>query len=408
MMKARVVAPLGLMVVIAFIWLASQVGQAHTLPDYHGDPARPGSVVKVEAVGSYPAAVMRLLVWTAKLPDPVAINRNVRLYRVTYWSRINAMPVLVSGLMSLPDKGQLRGAVLWMHGTNVDRAASVSQPSFQVGVLGSGIFAGGGYLYLAPDLVGLGVSKQPQAYLYNQSTIDTTLDFLIAAQTVSRDLGRSWNPSIYVTGFSQGGQATAVVARELERRGDPRWRLTAAAAIAGAYNLADFSLPMAMKGKSPGDPIYLTNMAISYATYYGHPLNSVMTTEAARRAEILFDGNHEKDIAGQMPANPRTLFRADFLEALDKAKPHWFLDAARANEAYDWAPKAPFRAYYGDLDVDVYPDDSRRFAEHARRLGGHAEAISVGRYDHFGSVIQAVPKVRAWFDALVTSSEPAA
>jgi hypothetical protein len=69
-------------------------------------------------------------------------------------------------------------------------------------VAASGVFAGGGYLLLAPDLVGLGVSKGPQAYYFNPSTIDVTLDFLRAAKTVTHDLGRPWNPNIYVAGFS--------------------------------------------------------------------------------------------------------------------------------------------------------------------------------------------------------------
>ena len=230
---------------------------------------------RVEAVGTYPAPVLRLLIWYAKPPAPIAVKEGIRLYRVTYWSQTNGSPVLVSGLMAVPNQATPSGTVIWMHGTNVDRKDSPSAPSLQDGVLLSGAFAGGGYLYLAPDLVGLGVSKGPQAYLYNPSTIAVTLDFLTAAQRVTADLHRPWSPALYVAGFSQGGHDAAVIARELERLRQPQWRLQAAAGIEGAYNLADISVPLAMTGASPSHAIYLTTLALAYATDYGRPLESV-------------------------------------------------------------------------------------------------------------------------------------
>jgi pimeloyl-ACP methyl ester carboxylesterase len=374
------------------------------LPAYHGDPQVRGSVVSVEHVGAHSAIEIRALLWVAKVPAQV--SKSVDLYRITYWSRTNGKPVLVSGLMSLPDRGPPKGTVLWMHGTNYDRKGSVSHPSTEEGVLLSGVFAGGGYLFVAPDLLGLGVSKAPQAYLYNPSTIDVTLDFLRAAQIVSKDLGRPWNPNLYVAGFSQGGHSAAVIARELERLDDPRWRLKAAAGIEGAYNLADVSMPVAMGGSSSGHPVYLTLLALSYATYYGQPLDSVFNPPSAARARTLFDGDHGDQIQGHMPANPRDLFTPEFLQAYDHKQPNWFTDAERANEAYMWAPKAPFRAYYGDKDVDVSPDDAKGFVSEARRRGGDAEAVPVGPYDHTESAFHAVPMVRRWFDTLSASPAP--
>ena len=169
--SALLVGFLGLMV------LAGCDGLGGRLPAYHGDRRVRGSVERVESVGAYPAAILRLLIWFAKPPVPIAVREGVRLYRISYWSQTNGSPVLVSGLMAVPNQVISRGTVLWMHGTNVDRKDSPSTPSLQDGVLLSGTFGGGGYLYLAPDLVGLGISKGPQAYLYNPSTIAVTLDF---------------------------------------------------------------------------------------------------------------------------------------------------------------------------------------------------------------------------------------
>ena len=383
------------------IFFLAACSQAPALPAYHGDPHRPGSVVRVEPVGTYPAFALRVLLWYAGVGAPVPVAHGIDLYRITYWSRTDEKPVLVSGLMSVPADGDAaRGTVLWMHGTNTDRRRSISAPSLEEGVAASGAFAGGGYLMLAPDLVGLGVSKGPQAYLYNASTVPVTLDLLRAAQQVTKDLHRSWNPNIYITGFSQGGHASAVMHRALEALDDPAFHVRATGAVAGAYDLADISLAFAMRGRSEEDSLYLTTAALSYATHYGHPLDSLMTAKYAAIAQHDFDGDHEDALEANMPSNPRLLFRPDFLHAFDTHGSHWFIDSMRKNEAYAWAPKAPFRAYYGTKDVDVSPDESRFFAQQAKKNGGNVTAIDVGPYDHGQSVLHAVPLIRSWFDSL--------
>ena len=182
------------------------------LPGYSGDRNKPGSVAKVEHLASYPAFVLRGLIWYAKLPAPVPVSTGVDLWRISYWSTTAGQPVLVSGLMATPQHGQPRATALWMHGTNTDRTDSISKPSVEA-VTASAIFAGGGYLTLAPDLLGLGVSHATQAYFYNPSTIAVTLDFLTAARRVAADLGKTWRPELFVAGFSQGGHSTAVIQR---------------------------------------------------------------------------------------------------------------------------------------------------------------------------------------------------
>jgi hypothetical protein len=347
---------------------------------------------------------MRLLLWFARSPSPIAVSYGAKLYRVSYWSQTNGSPVLVSGLIGIPNTRSVRGTVIWMHGTNVGRERSVSAPSLQEGIFLSAVFAGGGYFYLAPDLVGLGVSKETQAYFYNPTTIDVTLDFLRAAQKVTQDLKLSWTSELYLTGFSEGGHDAAVIARELERLRQPQWQVMATAGIAGPYNLADLTLPQMLSGVAPGDSAYLTNFALAYATYYHHSLDSVLSPASAERARRLFDGDHAKQIIGHMPADPREICTPEFLMAFDRHQPNWFIDALRANEAYRWAPVAPFRAYFGNKDIDVSPNESKFAVEQAKHLGGNADAVSVGDYDHSGSAFQAVPKVRLWFDQLSEAS----
>jgi pimeloyl-ACP methyl ester carboxylesterase len=381
------------------------VACSQRLPAYRGDPGTPGSVAKVEHLAGYPALVLRGLIAYGKMPAPIPVSSGIDLYRISYWSRTNGQPVLVSGLMAVPQGRQPRATMLWMHGTNSDRKSSLSAPSLE-GILAGAIFAGGDYLMLAPDLIGLGVSRAPQAYLYNPSTIAVTLDFLKAARTVAADLGKAWRPGLYIAGFSQGGHSTAVIHRELERRGDPAWRVKASAAIAGAYDLADITLPFAMQGRSNQDTTYLGLVAISYATYYGQPLTSILAPATLPLVRTLLDGAHTNEIKAKMPANPRSIFTPEFLADFDAGRTDWFIAAMRENAVREWAPKAPFRAYVGDADVDVPPTDARAFVARSQSLGGQAQLVDLGRFDHGGTAYHAVPQIRAWFDALSAGSAP--
>lgn len=199
------------------------------LPDYRANPHSPGKVASVERMGWYPAIAIRALFWYASLPEPVSVSDGVELYRISYWSRVDGKSALLSGLLALPTGGQVRGTVLYLHGTKTNRADSPSNPSLknQEALLISCAFAGGGYLLAAPDLSGLGVSHAPPPYFINRSTLEQSLDFLRAVRTVASDMGHKWNPDLYVFGFSQGAHNAAVIQRELERLNDPVWKVKA-------------------------------------------------------------------------------------------------------------------------------------------------------------------------------------
>ena len=377
------------------------------LPSYAGTPDKPGSIIAAEHVGSYPPFVFKALIWAAGVKASVPISESPHLYRLTYWSHLGDQPIKLSGLVSIPERRAPRGVVVWLHGTNDDRATSVSTPSLNEGILLSGAFAGAGYVYVAPDLPGLGVSKRAQTYLHNPSTIAATLDLVSAAETFTRDAGKLWPNGLYVGGFSQGGQATAVVSRELERLDRPDWQLRASAAVAGAYDLRKISFPSALKGRSTGHALYLTLLARSYADAYGHPVRSLLTNEAAEISDAYALGKDVAAASARLPSDPRKLFRPEFLASYDAGEPHWFLDAMQDNSITSWAPRSPYRAYYGEADVDVPPADSITFVKRAQALGGKATAVPVGAVDHFGSLGLAVPKIRQWFDEVSTADSAA-
>ena len=381
-------------------WFASDFLTRPKLPSYASGPNKPGSMISAEHVGSYPPFILSMLLSAAGVEQHIAISERPHLYRIRYWSRLADRPIMLSGLVSLPETSSPRGVVVWLHGTNYSRAASVSAPSLNEGVALSGAFAGGGYIYIAPDLPGLGVSTRAQTYLHSPSTIDATLDLLRAAETIGADAGKTWPNDLYVAGFSQGGHATAVISRELEALDQPNWNVRASAAIAGAYDLRNIAFPFALKGGATGHAVYLTLLAQSYADMYGKPVDSLLTPQSTQISDAFVLDKDTDAALKRLPADPRSLFRPDFLAAYDAGQPHWFLEAMQDNSIASWAPRSPYRAYYGEADRDVPPEESIAFARRARELGGDATAISVGAVDHGVSALAAIPKIRQWFDEI--------
>lgn len=370
----------------------------------HFNGQTPGSVIAVERVGGHNRLVLTGLLMAA-LPVRAPISDGVELLRIRYWSQAGGQPVEASGLMAVPYRtlgGEApRGTAMYLHGTSPDRTASPSAPGDQEGLLPAALFAGGGYILLAPDYFGLGQSRAAPAYIHAQATAAAARDLVIAARSVAGAMKLPFSPDLYITGFSQGGHATAVVQRDLEAAPIPGITVKAAAAISGAFDLAGISVPYAFKHKHS---LYLAYIAASYAAQYRQPLGSVIAERYAKVLPALFDGNHSVDaISAALPADPRDLFRPEALAGIETGKPDWFTQGLAANEAFRWAPKAPLRLYYGDRDTDVSPADSKRFHAVSTQLGGNVRLMPQGPYDHVGTALQAVPRIRVWFDELSAS-----
>jgi pimeloyl-ACP methyl ester carboxylesterase len=365
----------------------------------------PGSVISVEHVGGHNKLVLGTMLWWAGLPVKTSVDDGVEMFRIKYWSQVNGQPVEASGLMSLP-YATLRGSasvgtVMYLHGTNPDRTGSPSAPDESEGLLPTAIYAGGGYTLLAPDYFGLGSSRAEPAYLHSGATAAAARDLILASQSVAKMLKAQYSADLYLVGFSQGGHATAVVQRALEAEPVSGVTVEASAPIAGAFDLARISIPYALKHKHS---LYLAYVGTAYSVQYKQPLNTLFVPKYATIAPKLFNGDQSGDaIVAALPKDPRELYLPERLAEIEGGKSNWFMAAVAANEAYNWAPKAPMRLYYGDRDTDVSPEDSKNFHAVASKLGGNVTLKPVGPYGHSESAYHAVPLARLWFDELRTT-----
>lgn len=382
--------------------LAGELGCARSGRTLALSPAsrEPGQVSAAEFIGSHSAWKLRMLLWWADFPVGPHIDRGINLYRVSYWTtNYDGRPILASGLLGIPQTGLLRGIVSYQHGTNTLRAFGPSRPTLAEGILGAGIFAGGGYLYLAPDYIGFGASREIHPYLHKTSTVHAVVDLLRASRIVCEELQRPWPRNIYLTGFSQGGHATLAVHNAIDSSTDLNLYVRASAPVGAPCHLERESFPAALTG---GGTVFLAYVAHSYCTIYGTSPERFVAQPYADSLATWFDGKHSIfSLVRELPSNARDLFTSDFLDAYNSGKPTWFLSRVAENEVRPWAVKAPIRLYYGDQDLEKSPDDAISFVESMTQLGGDVSIVRVGDYSHERSVFHAMPKIREWFDTFL-------
>jgi hypothetical protein len=205
-----------------------------------------GRLIGYQQVASYPTphdARAHFDAWTAFDQDyyhfpeniPVTFEYGFDSYKVTYCTDDAVLPgqsrartTTVTGMVSIPRKPGPLPTVAYVHGTSVSFYDAPSNPnifgnlsprgeSFE-GPPSTAVFAGNGFIYIAPDYLGLGDSTVPRhRYFHAATEASSAIDLLAASRKVLADLNARQNGELFVFGFSQGGHAALALHRELER-----------------------------------------------------------------------------------------------------------------------------------------------------------------------------------------------
>ncbi len=362
--------------------------------------------IELERIGGYPHVVVRWLFRRNGLAALIPTERGISLFRLRYPTVApDGRTVIASGLVALP-RGRVvpRGIVSWQHGTASLRTAAPSNRDIVNGLLPAAVFAGHGYVLLAPDYLGLGVSEEPHDYYLADHMATVVSDFIVAARDALVTLGTTVPTELFVSGFSEGGHASLAVQRQIERDPIPGLSLVASAPVAAAVDLAGLGVAGALAGGSRFCSLYLAWIAKSYAAQYGEPLESAVRAQWVDTVLQVFDGTHDGDTTvDALPAEPRDLMTRDFLAAAERGGGHWMMTRLEQNSLLGWIPRAPVRVYFGSEDADVTPPQAERFATDARAKGADVTAVCVGAVDHDDSLVPALALLRSWFDEMAPS-----
>lgn len=361
-----------------------------------------GLNVTLERRARYSALDAVRVIQLIGLDAPVQTSCGFLLFKVEYETTDASGEVVpVSGLMAVPEGEPVKGVVSWHHGTNPTRAEAMSSPGSLEALLMAAVFAGDGYVLLAPDYIGLGDSLEIPPYLHVASTVPAVVDLLDIGGRVAEALGGG--DALALIGFSQGGTVTAAVQRALQEDNPTSLELRAAAGVAGPYDLRHVAIPYAIAQEKT---FYLAYLANAYSVLYGQPLSSLIQEDYLDVVPELFDGSADHDeIDAGLPDTMHALLTPELLEDIAADRDNWFTLALEENQTWAWVPETELRIYYGEEDGDVSPEDALGAFAYMHAEGGAVRLVNTGPLDHDGTAFASLPQAKAWFDDM-TSEEP--
>jgi hypothetical protein len=359
-----------------------------------------------------------------QFPDPVG---EVLLYRVRYDSvGLDQRLIRLSGLLAMPSSGAPKGIVLYFHGTTADRRLSPSRyghnqpsPEAETACLA---FACGGYALLMPDYLGLGDDPGVHPYPWASDNVASGVDLLRAVRqdrTVP-PIG----PSLFITGYSEGGAVAMAAVRQLEQSGGEV--PTRSAPMSGPYDLSGVTVNSMLRGRLAAFPLSLKLFFLSYAAYSAaklHPeidLRDYFAPSFASYIPYLFDkGWPDAEVSSRLLIKAWQLGAIQsvhkvltwrFRQALklnDQSDP--ILRELRRHDVYDWAPKSPMLMIYLPSDSVVVPENTLH-AERSMRGHGAGEdvlrtfAIPLSGLNHITAAASAMAIARRFFDGSLNAS----
>jgi pimeloyl-ACP methyl ester carboxylesterase len=302
---------------------------------------------------------------------PFGARYGVDLYNVIYTTKkLNLEPDTASGVIAVAlDPNAAFPFAVYDHGTVDNRDDVPSKGSGEE--FAAVIVASNGYLCVAPDYIGLGVSQGIHPYIHPESQAWAGIDLIHASKQMAELEGFHYNEQVFVTGYSQGGHAAMATAMIMERNkelGLDTLTLTAAAPMSGPYSVSNV-----MKSLTLGDREYFfcgylgsVFLTVIYAypdLFEGSTVEDYFKPEYSALIRLfeseeigLFEMNGGMiDLLRQGGGKvlPKRMFFDDVLDAILNDPSHEVNIALERMDVCDWIPKAPVSMLYCTADEQV-------------------------------------------------------
>jgi hypothetical protein len=368
--------------------------------------SRRGSLLSVEHVrtlGVFEISLVMSLAGVTGMTPVYGVDVYTILYRTV---DAHGKSTVASGSLAVPRGTSDRLPLAsYQHGTILHKEEAPSRlgsPESLPGV----ILGSTGYVAVSPDYLGLGEGPGLHPYVLTKPTATAVVDMLRAARTFLLTSSEvSLNDQLFLVGVSQGGHATMAAHREIEQYHSDEFTITASAPVSGPYDLSGTMADRMISSEPYPAPYYLPYAFMAYNEAYQlyDSLEEVFVEPYASTIPALLDGRHTSDeVLASLPSVPRQMLRPEFLDAFESDPNHPLRAALRANDLYDWAPKAPMRLYHcaGDLTVPKASSEIAlaRFHENGATHVTLHDPLPTA--DHGGCSMPSLLLIKAWFDAL--------
>lgn len=337
---------------------------------------------------------------------------DVDLYRITYTTKSLTMEVdTASGVLAIPDDNSFKFPILvYEHGTVGTRHDVPSEGSNER--LVALAYASNGYMCLAPDYLGLGISKGLHPYLHPESEAWVTIDMIKAIKTLTPQLDIHFNEQLFITGYSQGGHACMATCIALQD--EPTLTLTAAAPMSGPYSVSSEMIKFTLGNDPYSFCGYLASVFLTTKMAYPEimmgievedvfkPQYATLVRQFEKEEKGLFVMNNEMIAllnASEGVIKPKLMFKESVLSSLLESQNHPLNAALKKLDVFDWKPEVPLLMVYCKGDDQV----TYRNAVYTDSLMNANGAIDVSSINvntagtHSSCVIPATFKMRSFF-----------
>lgn len=393
--------------VAALLALASAV---LCLPGTAAAAAGRGRLISVTPVARFTAAQTKATIgqWEEEGGlhlDVRSIRHGVHAFRLVYRTvkPDGVTPTRASGLVVIPrDAARKRRIVVWEHGTTVYKLDAPSTGADADARLIAYLFAGSGFLAIAPDYLGLGLGPGHHPYNDRAAEESSSVDMIKAARHFLAARRIAWRRKVFVAGFSQGGKDAIALGGALQRGEVPELGLAAQAGVAGVYDIEGAQGPSRPSLEPIGMSFSLAYTAVSWKYLYGlyRSPGEVFRDGLGPKMERLFDGHHTQEEIFPALLPPKQLFTKSFLELAAHPSGKFLEGIRNSDGACRYAPRVPTRLYAAHADEQVAFLNTEHCRRDFRDRGVHVPIFDVGDHGHFGSELISVPKILRWFERL--------
>lgn len=344
------------------------------------------------------------------------IQYDVKFYKITYTTPdVNGVTDTVSGLLAAPvapDKVFPR--LVYQHGTSgskQDVPSNLNDDGDEGNI--ALFFAGMGFVSLAPDYLGLGVSKGFHPYVHAATEASVALDMLRATQSFApQNHLINTNTQLFVTGYSQGGHGAMALHREIETNLAGEFTVTAAAPLSGPYSISGVMRDLILSNKVYYYPAYLANTTLSYQTVYGNlftQLTDIFKPAYAALIAPFYSGSSNLSdlntqlidalIANEGACIPTKMLKDSIIQIVTNNPVHPINLALADNDVHRWKAKAPTRLFYC-MNDDQVPFANSLIARDTMTAYGAADLVATDvkpDANHTGCVVPALTSTLFFF-----------
>lgn len=273
-----------------------------------------------------------------------------------------------TGVLLVPTGACTSAAPLlaYARGTDVNRSRTLASASDTETALLIGLYAAQGYAVVASDYLGYaGSALNYHPYLHADSEASTVIDAVRAARHAAAQQGLALSGRVMLSGYSQGGHASAAAQRQAESSHANEIQVVGAAHMSGPYALSagwrqptviagyQFFVPLMVRGWQQVYGNLYTQIDQVFRPPYAPAIGTLLPSAGASFTSLLASGTLPGG-QGETPTQVRdALMQPEYLQAIATQDTHPLLEAARRNDLLGWTPQAPVLLCAGSADPTV-------------------------------------------------------